>query len=392
MALPPNVGGKTRISRATSVDSETSDNKRQRTESNTIQITFSQACYPKPAREYVTLCGEDSVASRRWNKYASLSVADGLGGINDGTFGTAVLAESLASNVLLASEQFENRTDAESMKETIIDAYLDSTPIVNHYKGASTLAFGLIDLETGLLSTINLGDSAILVIRNDTPVFKTRIFQHTFNTPGKLFYDPRLDMEPNFDNVAAELENIRAEYFQLQVGDIIVAGSDGLFDNAYDIEIIRTFQEMKRLFDNVTRSKQVEANVLVRTLVEYTKANSHGDRNHTLSNWSSQRPFFKELEQFLARCFQRPDLCSPSDLQRADAMSRYHEYGYMGGKEDDISIIVGIVTEYDGLYPREPVDTTTFCMKPDMNLINLEMQESDDDDDDGLFKRLLESN
>jgi hypothetical protein len=81
-----------------------------------------------------------------------------------------------------------------------------------------------LDLETGALDSSNLGDSGFVVIRDGQVVMKADFQEHFFDCPyqlASLRYVPETDQATD----AAVLTG------QVEAGDVIVLGSDGLFDN-----------------------------------------------------------------------------------------------------------------------------------------------------------------
>ena len=90
--------------------------------------------------------------------------------------------------------------------------------------GSSTACIVQIDLETGALDSSNLGDSGFLVVRDGTVVMRSEFQEHFFDCPFQL---ASLRFVPETDQAtdAAVLSG------QVEAGDLIVIGSDGLFDN-----------------------------------------------------------------------------------------------------------------------------------------------------------------
>ncbi|XP_047329484.1 probable protein phosphatase 2C 55 [Impatiens glandulifera] len=93
-------------------------------------------------------------------------------------------------------------------------------------EGSSTVC--IIALTERGLHAINLGDSGFMVIRDDCTVFKSPAQQHAFNRTYQL---------AAIGNGADLLSS--AQVFSVPVipEDVIIAGSDGLFDNLYSNEI-----------------------------------------------------------------------------------------------------------------------------------------------------------
>ncbi|XP_047329364.1 protein phosphatase PTC7 homolog fig-like [Impatiens glandulifera] len=94
-------------------------------------------------------------------------------------------------------------------------------------EGSSTVC--IIALTERGLHAVNLGDSGFMVIRDECTVFKSPPQQHAFNRTYHL---------AAIGN-GADLPS-SAQVFSVPVipGDVIIAGSDGLFDNLYSNEII----------------------------------------------------------------------------------------------------------------------------------------------------------
>ncbi|KAK4355267.1 hypothetical protein RND71_024238 [Anisodus tanguticus] len=74
---------------------------------------------------------------------------------------------------------------------------------------------------------VNLGDSGFMLVRNGSAVFKSPSQQHGFNFPYQL------DCNNAGDSPSS------AMVFKIVVapGDVLIAGTDGLFDNLYDKDI-----------------------------------------------------------------------------------------------------------------------------------------------------------
>ena len=98
--------------------------------------------------------------------------------------------------------------------------------------GASTAVVASIG-EDNVLRALNLGDSVCLVLRDGAVAARTREIVHYFDCPYQLGDD-----SPDRPSDGTTLQ---AEIFG---GDVIVAGSDGVFDNLSDAdvcEIVSTF-------------------------------------------------------------------------------------------------------------------------------------------------------
>jgi protein phosphatase PTC7 len=91
-------------------------------------------------------------------------------------------------------------------------------------QGSSTALVML--LRGGTLHAANLGDSGFMILRGGRIVFKSQAQQHCFNFPYQI------GAGPSDPPSAAQLYAL-----PVQQGDVIVAATDGLWDNVFESEI-----------------------------------------------------------------------------------------------------------------------------------------------------------
>jgi protein phosphatase PTC7 len=94
--------------------------------------------------------------------------------------------------------------------------------------GASTIV--IIELLGTKLSAASIGDSGFRVVRDGKVLFASPPQEHYFNCPYQLGYEP-LNKDVDLAIDAQEFE------VPVQPGDLVIAGSDGLFDNIFDENI-----------------------------------------------------------------------------------------------------------------------------------------------------------
>ena len=117
--------------------------------------------------------------------------------------------------------------------------------------GASTALVGSIG-ENGFLQVLNVGDSAAMVIRNGRVSAKTRELSHYWECPYQLSED-----SPDRPKDGTKLN------VELIAGDVIVMGSDGIFDNLSDDEIL-----------DVVESSPKRSSALAKKLVDLSRKRS----------------------------------------------------------------------------------------------------------------------
>jgi protein phosphatase PTC7 len=172
-----------------------------------IKIEVASKVLPSP--EKASWGGEDAVFA----KGRTFGVFDGVSGALKEK-GMALYSFTLASQIKgLISD------DGLTISE-MTDALTTAAEIANmEATGASTATLASIG-EDDILRVLTLGDCTVLVYRNGKVAAKTKEILHYFDCPYQLAED-----SPDRAKDATKLT------FQLQPGDIVVAGSDGIFDN-----------------------------------------------------------------------------------------------------------------------------------------------------------------
>lgn len=242
---------------------------------------LSGACYfPHP--EKAVTGGEDAYFICPEKQV--FGVADGVGGwaevgVDSGEYARKLMCESL----IAAREEPTGCVDA---ARVLKKAYSKTT-----CRGSSTAC--ILALSDYGLEAVNLGDSGFLVVRNGRMIFKSPAQQHNFNFPFQL------------ESCGAGDPVSAAEHFCVEVaaGDVIIAGTDGLFDNLFAAEM--------------------ETIVLQAT-------------------WSGMGPDTTAQQiAYLAR--EHANDCNRQTPFSAAAQSA--GYSFYGGKMDDITVIVSYVTD-----------------------------------------------
>jgi protein phosphatase PTC7 len=159
--------------------------------------------------------------------------------------------------------------------------------------GSSTACVAVLKDDTVYMA--NLGDSGMLVVRPpNSVVFRSEEQQHGFNFPYQLGSQSR-DKPLNAD----------VKQVKVSEGDIVILGTDGLFDNLFDEDIIQSIQSTLAAHNGAKDVAQKLAQGIAQT------ASQAANNKRRLS------PFAK-------------------NANRAG-------YRFNGGKLDDITVVVGIV-------------------------------------------------
>ncbi|KAF3850649.1 hypothetical protein F7725_012421, partial [Dissostichus mawsoni] len=191
--------------------------------------------------------GDDACFIARHRSADVLGVADGVGGWRDYGVDPSQFSGTLMKTCerLVKEGRFVPSNPVGVLTSSYYELLQNKVPLL----GSSTACIVVLDRRSHRLHTANLGDSGFLVVRGGEVVHRSDEQQHYFNTPFQLSIAPR---EPRGPCSATDSSS-----FDVQLGDIILTASDGLFDNMPDYMIL---QELKKL--KTARSIAEQAHVL----------------------------------------------------------------------------------------------------------------------------------
>ncbi|MQM14202.1 hypothetical protein Taro_047130 [Colocasia esculenta] len=178
------------------------------------------------AKEGVHPRGEDAhFLNRALNAFG---VADGVGGWTAHGIDAGMFSRQLMS--LCEVELVEASCRRTSL---LLEGLLERALARTTARGTSTACIAVVDGQ--LLRAVNIGDSGFLVVRGDKVVYRSATQQSHFNRPYQV---GRVDKG---DPPASASRTV----VRIAPGDIIVAGTDGLFDNLFHEEIVEVLAEAK---------------------------------------------------------------------------------------------------------------------------------------------------
>jgi len=147
----------------------------------------------------------------------AVGVADGVGGWAAHGIDAGEYARQLVNHMKSAHE-----AGTHVPVEIMWHAY-NSTAVL----GSSTALILVLDSKASTVESANLGDSAFRHIRGSSVCTRSQVGQHYFNCPYQLGSHSGDDPSDSLRQMCKVL-----------VGDVFVCGSDGLFDNLFDAEIL----------------------------------------------------------------------------------------------------------------------------------------------------------
>eukprot|EP00741_Cyanophora_paradoxa_P019185 tig00021123_g18521.t2 len=288
------------------VPSSKADSGKQQSAKSPLRILSGASMIPHPEKAYRG--GEDAFFI--CDDTSAVGVADGVGG-----WATQGIDPGLFSRQLM-----------QGCEEAIVKLGVRDPIMAMHYAlskveapGSSTCCVAILDGDQHVLHGANLGDSGIMVLRGSDIVYRSPEQQHYFNCPYQLGTEST-DTPEHSDRV----------FVQVQEGDLIVTGTDGLWDNVYDHEII-SICEIQEPIDG-KRAGTAYATELASKLAE---------KAHELAKSSiRQSPFAVKARQ-----------CG---------------YRFFGGKMDDITVIVSSVVS--GPAPNRTPSTSSAAAAQSLGL------------------------
>ncbi len=187
----------------------------------------------------VETCGEDSFyisaqERQRDNQYVSFGIADGVGGwVEEAAIDPSVFSKALCAG---AQEAFVKTVDPHPL-DLMEESYQDLLTGGDENAGGSTAVFLVLDRLTGRLETANLGDSGYLIIRKHQVMFRSNAQRFGVSAPFQLSLPPSWLKTQGATPMFGCNDSFVTSH-TVQAGDIIIVGSNGLFDNMFDHEIL----------------------------------------------------------------------------------------------------------------------------------------------------------
>ena len=164
-------------------------------------------------------------------KQRMIAVADGVGGWARRGVDVAKYSKQLMKYISEVYNENPNLTP----KEILYQASLKTTEI-----GSTTVVIAVLDPHEKKLATTLLGDSAYMILRKNkynSKLYRSLEQQHRFNCPYQVGTGKD---HPYLAN---------DEVHSIQNDDIVIMGTDGIWDNVFDEEIIKVHKITPLLTD-----------------------------------------------------------------------------------------------------------------------------------------------
>lgn len=253
--------------------------------------------------------GEDNlfVSEKDVKGYKAIGVADGVGGWAEAGYDSSAISRELCTAM---KKGFEDTSEPESLhpKQLLIDSFEKVLSSEKVFVGGTTACAGVFSPDYKL-KIANLGDSWCGLFRDYKLVNETKFQTHNFNTPYQLAKIPDFIIEKaaarNRRYILDTPQMADLYCWDLQKGDLIMFATDGVTDNVVPQDISLFLKD--QLEDKPQKSLEQVASTFVKEVVGVSK-----------------------------------DMRFPSTF--AQELSRLTGQKYLGGKEDDITVVLVRVT------------------------------------------------
>ncbi|KAF5470379.1 hypothetical protein F2P56_010898, partial [Juglans regia] len=184
------------------------------------EVSFCVGTHLIPHPNKVDRGGEDAFFVSNYNG-GVIAVADGVSGWAEQNVDPSLFSRELMSNASYLVGDEEVKNDPQIL--------LKKAHAANSSIGSATVIVAMLE-RNGILKIANVGDCGLRVIREGQILFSTSPQEHYFDCPYQL----------SSEMVGQTYLDAAVSSMELVEGDTIVMGSDGLFDNVFDHEIIST--------------------------------------------------------------------------------------------------------------------------------------------------------
>lgn len=274
-------------------------NHRHRLKQHTpLTLNSATVSIPHPDKKYKR--GEDAF----FTSDKGIGVFDGVGGwaiegIDAGLYSKG-LAKYCATHLKRISQSHRLLTGAVASTSA---------------KGSSTALLAVLHDDNNTLNICNVGDCVLIIIRDGVVVFQTMGQQHSFNFPHQLQFDLRDDLE------TADVHDV-----SIQHGDIVIAATDGVWDNI----------NLEDVLDCVTANAKLESSVKERKsfAMKVQKRHVGGEKVFPYEKLHSMA---FDIASRACEVAHNEYIMSPFSKK-----AEYHGFDAPGGKLDDITVVVAV--------------------------------------------------
>ncbi|GLI62926.1 hypothetical protein VaNZ11_005777 [Volvox africanus] len=280
---------------AAAVATQMPNESKAKTDSST-NLVLTSGAFVLPHPDKIQKGGEDwyFIANNR----RAVGVADGVGGwaevgVDAGAYARQLMRNAAdVADVMTSTSGEVGGSDVPAPVELSAQEILEQAYGMTTVRGSSTACVAVLNGDQ--LGVSNVGDSGLLILRAGAVAFHTPQQQHGFNFPFQI---------GSADSMSDPPQSAQRFEVRVQPGDLILIGTDGLWDNCFDEELACVLRYCRDQAMDVTKIAEVVA--------------------HYARHRASDSKF---ASPFAYAAFQAG-------------------FAYMGGKMDDITVLICLVQQ-----------------------------------------------
>ncbi|KAF8068489.1 hypothetical protein N665_1148s0006 [Sinapis alba] len=181
-------------------------------------LSLSAGVHAIPHPDKVEKGGEDALFVSSY-RGGVIAVADGVSSWAEQDVDPSLFSKELMANASRLVDDEEVRYDPGFL--------IDKAHTATTSRGSATIIVAMLE-EVGVLKIGNVGDCGLKLLRQGQIIFSTTPQEHYFDCPYQL----------SSEGSAQTYLDASFNIMEVKKGDVIVMGSDGLFDNVFDHELV----------------------------------------------------------------------------------------------------------------------------------------------------------
>ncbi|KAL0771181.1 hypothetical protein Bca101_036332 [Brassica carinata] len=181
-------------------------------------LSLSAGAHAIPHPDKIEKGGEDALFVSSY-RGGVIAVADGVSSWAEQDVDPSLFSKELMANASRLVDDEEVRYDPGFL--------IDKAHTATTSRGSATIIVAMLE-EVGVLKIGNVGDCGLKLLRQGQIIFSTTPQEHYFDCPFQL----------SSEGSAQTYMDASFNIMEVKKGDVIVMGSDGLFDNVFDHEIV----------------------------------------------------------------------------------------------------------------------------------------------------------
>ncbi|CAN7010927.1 unnamed protein product [Brassica oleracea var. botrytis] len=182
-------------------------------------LSLSAGAHAIPHPDKIEKGGEDALFVSSY-RGGVIAVADGVSSWAEQDVDPSLFSKELMANA-------SRLVDDEEVVRYDPGFLIDKAHTATTSRGSATIIVAMLE-EVGVLKIGNVGDCGLKLLRQGQIIFSTTPQEHYFDCPFQL----------SSEGSAQTYMDASFNIMEVKKGDVIVMGSDGLFDNVFDHEIV----------------------------------------------------------------------------------------------------------------------------------------------------------